>query len=259
MIGVFPFFPLCMVMEPMDYSLYDLLKNGVEFPLAQRLQIALDIADGLQGIHSKKLVHRDIKSLNILIKNLRAKIGDFGSASTECKEGQVIGSYPWMAPESLRGCATSKSDIFSFGMVLFELITKTVPYGDKSAEQIIHYLNKGERPSIPSDAPEKFVKPMQRCWSENPSERPSAKQLAWYFYGLVNPDFLLSDEDKLSAQTSTLLSSEPSLPKPEPETESTPLLKSPQHIADNRFSFLNKASPQQSATPVCQWKYCIIS
>ncbi|CAD6229879.1 unnamed protein product [Miscanthus lutarioriparius] len=127
-----------------EYSQNGLLKNHLHDPESKgcsslswifRVQIALDAARGLEYIHEHTkdhYVHRDIKSSNILLDgSLRAKISDFGlaklvvkSSDAEASVTKVVGTFGYLAPEYLRdGLATTKSDVYAFGVVLFELIS----------------------------------------------------------------------------------------------------------------------------------------
>uniref|UniRef100_A0A3B4AAN0 Interleukin-1 receptor-associated kinase 4 n=1 Tax=Periophthalmus magnuspinnatus TaxID=409849 RepID=A0A3B4AAN0_9GOBI len=101
----------------------------------QRCSIALGTAQGLEYLHSNHHVHRDIKSANILLdENFVAKISDFGltrasskNSSSTVVTGRVVGTTAYMAPEALRGQITPKSDIFSFGVVLLEILSGLPP------------------------------------------------------------------------------------------------------------------------------------
>ncbi|XP_061677629.1 interleukin-1 receptor-associated kinase 4 isoform X3 [Syngnathoides biaculeatus] len=111
----------------------------------QRCSIAVGTARGLEYLHSNHHVHRDIKSANILLdENLVAKISDFGltrasakqTASTVMTE-RIVGTCAYMAPEALRGEITPKSDVFSFGVVLLEILSGLSPVDENREPQLL--------------------------------------------------------------------------------------------------------------------------
>jgi tRNA A-37 threonylcarbamoyl transferase component Bud32 len=127
-----------MVMELMPKgSLYNLLHNGQPLPWKIRYSISMDIATGLAYLHSKKILHRDLKSPNVLLdQNLRAKLADFGLAevrhetmTTSTMANQTAGSLPWMAPELFQRKAqyTEAADIYSTGMIFWEITSRKKP------------------------------------------------------------------------------------------------------------------------------------
>ena len=126
----------CLVMELMPKgSLYSVLQNSSELPLSVRYRIGLDVCYGLYHLHEKNILHRDLKSLNVLLDDrFRAKITDFGlskikseMASSSSTKG-MKGTLGWMAPELFKeeAKATPAVDIYAFGMVLWEMMVN--PY-----------------------------------------------------------------------------------------------------------------------------------
>ncbi|CAN8254954.1 unnamed protein product [Cochlearia groenlandica] len=110
-------------------------------PLQQLIKFGLDIARGMEYIHSRDIVHRDLKPENVLIdKDFNLKIADFGIACEEeyCDTlGAETGTYRWMAPEMLkRRPHRRKSDVYSFGLLLWEMLVGTVPYEDMTPVQV---------------------------------------------------------------------------------------------------------------------------
>ena len=123
-----------------------------------RMTIAIDIGNGLSYLHKKNILHRDLKSLNVLLDiNYSAKIGDFGlskikletsSSSTKSKAGTIR----WRAPEAFkRGFRPANSmDIYSYGMVLWEIASRKLPFADTQDEQIvINWISSGEKRNHP--------------------------------------------------------------------------------------------------------------
>ena len=109
-------------------------------PLQKLIAIALDIARGMEYIHSQGLIHRDLKPENILInQDFHMKIADFGIACEEAYCDLLTddpGTYRWMAPEMIkRKSYVRKVDVYSFGLILWEMVSGTIPYEEMTPIQ----------------------------------------------------------------------------------------------------------------------------
>ncbi|KQK19312.1 hypothetical protein BRADI_1g47570v3 [Brachypodium distachyon] len=155
------------------------------FDRRRRLVIVMDVAFGMEYLHGKNIVHFDLKSDNLLV-NLRdpqrpiCKVGDLGLSKVKCQtliSGGVRGTLPWMAPELLNGSSSlvsEKVDVFSFGIVMWELLTGEEPYADLHYGAIIGgIVNNTLRPEVPESCDPQWRSLMEQCWSAEPSERPS--------------------------------------------------------------------------------------
>ncbi len=155
-----PHYSLVMELMPKG-SLYQLLHNGQALPWSIRFQIALDAAWGLKDLHGYSILHRDLKSLNILLDDrLRAKLADFGLAKvkqeTSSQSTIAKGTVLWMAPELFKRKAevTAAADIWSLGMVLWELAAREIPFKDAQNQlQAMAWIKDGEKEEIPADCP----------------------------------------------------------------------------------------------------------
>lgn len=174
--------PFCIITEYLpNGSLYDVLhKSPSLLTPTKRSVIAADVAQGLVYLHSKGIIHRDMKSLNVLLDDhFRAKICDFGMVQTRNAQQPMtglIGTAHWMAPEVLMSTPTydDKIDVYSFGIILWEILTGKVPYGEMSTANIaIFVVEQGLRPDIPENAPPRIRDLMTRCWNANPLNRPT--------------------------------------------------------------------------------------
>eukprot|EP01113_Clastostelium_recurvatum_P006166 TRINITY_DN1279_c3_g1_i2.p1 TRINITY_DN1279_c3_g1~~TRINITY_DN1279_c3_g1_i2.p1 ORF type:complete len:809 (-),score=114.42 TRINITY_DN1279_c3_g1_i2:20-2446(-) len=176
---------LFVVTEFMERGdLYHVLKDN-QINLALKIGIAKDIARGMLYLHTRKppILHRDIKSLNILIdKYWRAVIADFGFSRVKAKSlvDTMTGTPYWTAPEVLR-CEpyNEKADVFSYGVVLWEILTQEEPYLGMHPNQVIGAVAwkvPGLRPPVPSyppgSPPAKLADLVVRCWSDSPDHRP---------------------------------------------------------------------------------------
>ncbi|KAL8103738.1 serine/threonine/tyrosine-protein kinase HT1-like [Apium graveolens] len=147
-------------------------------PLQKINSMALDIARGMEFIHSQGIIHRDLKPENILInQDFQLKIADFGIACDEANCDSLIddpGTFRWMAPEMLKRRSYSKKvDMYRFGLILFEMVSGSIPYKDKSPSQAAFaVLNKNLRPVIPEDCPSTMRALIEQCWSLQPDRRP---------------------------------------------------------------------------------------
>ncbi|KNA06891.1 hypothetical protein SOVF_176870 [Spinacia oleracea] len=156
----------------------------------KRLIIAMDAAFGMEYLHEKNIVHFDLKSHNFLV-NMKdpqrpvCKIGDLGLSKLKRRtmvSGGVRGTIPWMAPELLNtstNLVTEKVDVYSFGIVMWELLTGEEPYAGMRSGDIIAQKVKGTlQPEIPSWCDPAWRSLMERCWSPDPKSRPSFSEIA---------------------------------------------------------------------------------
>jgi serine/threonine protein kinase len=200
-----------MIMELMDGDLFSLMQerleecvtNGPPFNISEAVHIMLQVAEGMLFLHAKQIVHRDLKSRNILIKHMKAtevsiryvhaKVADFGLSRTKEKSmtysNQTLnqGTTRWMAPEMIKiGNEDDevevegeevlkypfKVDVYSFGMVGFEILSGHVPFPTLTPKEARRMVLGGERPPLPDVCPERLRCLMEACWRPEPNERP---------------------------------------------------------------------------------------
>ncbi|GAB4853590.1 hypothetical protein Ancab_017781 [Ancistrocladus abbreviatus] len=156
----------------------------------KRLIIAMDAAFGMEYLHGMNIVHFDLKCENLLV-NMRdphrpvCKIGDLGLSKVKQQtlvSGGVRGTLPWMAPELLSGknnMVTEKIDVYSFGIVMWELLTGDEPYADMHCASIIGgIVNNTLRPQIPTWCDPEWKSLMESCWASDTAERPSFSEIS---------------------------------------------------------------------------------
>ncbi|CAN6688193.1 unnamed protein product [Malus baccata var. baccata] len=176
---------LCIVTEYMSGgSVYDYLhkQKGV-FKLPSLLKVAIDVSKGMTYLHQNNIIHRDLKAANLLMdENEVVKVADFGVARVNSQSGVMTsetGTYRWMAPEVIEHKPYDhKADVFSFGVVLWELLTGKLPYEHLTPLQAaVGVAQKGLRPTIPKNTPPKLAELLEKCWQQDPAPRPDFSEI----------------------------------------------------------------------------------
>eukprot|EP00922_Rhytidocystis_sp_ex-Travisia-forbesii_P022643 GHVS01033141.1.p1 GENE.GHVS01033141.1~~GHVS01033141.1.p1 ORF type:complete len:769 (-),score=275.73 GHVS01033141.1:115-2421(-) len=187
----------------------------------QKVKLATDIAKGLTYLHGgqPQIIHRDLKSLNILLVDKittpsdvpQAKVTDFGlsrvcrpssynhynasphtATTTTTTATSAVGTYHWMAPEVFEGRPyNEKVDVYSYAIVLYEILTCTVPYQDLSHSPVHIGMSvvNGNRPDIgclPPDCPKPLRRLMEACWDPRAEHRPSFRSILAVLKELTN-------------------------------------------------------------------------
>ena len=220
LIGVTLTPPFCIVTELLKDSLY----NKMRFlsPTKKSI-IMMRVALGLAHLHAARIIHRDLKSSNILLdEDDNPRVCDFGLVGF-LKEGThtgFVGTTQWMAPELLRSSPfyNEKVDVYSFAVMMWELLTNQQPFTGMTQDQIVMaVIERGARPIIPPNVgPPQLVNFIQTMWSEDPNDRPSFEMIAsmlmkpeYHFLGTNEetfkngiPDLKLSSELVIAFDTS---------------------------------------------------------
>ncbi|KAB2036491.1 hypothetical protein ES319_D03G004700v1 [Gossypium barbadense] len=175
----------CIVTEFMARgSLYDYLhqQRGV-FKLPSLLKVALDVSKGINYLHQNNIIHRDLKTANLLMdENQVVKVADFGVARVQAQSGVMTaetGTYRWMAPEVIEHKPYDhKADVFSFGIALWELLTGEIPYSLLTPLQAaVGVVQKSLRPTIPKNTHPRLGELLERCWQQDPTQRPNFSEI----------------------------------------------------------------------------------
>jgi eukaryotic-like serine/threonine-protein kinase len=167
-------------------NLKALVSNG-PLPVDEAVRLGSQVARALGFAHSRGLVHRDVKPQNVLLnEDGQAKVTDFGIARSldvhgVTQTGTVLGTSDYIAPEQARGQQVDqKTDVYSLGVVLFELLTGEVPYeGDNFVAVAMQHVNE----PVPSvleqrpDVPVRLARAVQQAMAKNPEERPEMDDL----------------------------------------------------------------------------------
>ncbi|KAG8081628.1 hypothetical protein GUJ93_ZPchr0191g16373 [Zizania palustris] len=155
-----------------------------KLPYKEVVRFALAMARGLSRLHSRNIVHRDVKTENMLLDGeLNLKIADFGVARLEQQDPREMtgttGTLGYMAPEVLNGKPYNRScDVYSFGICLWEMYCCDMPYADlaftDASSAIVH---QDLRPKIPGCCPSAMARIMRRCWHADPTKRPDMAEV----------------------------------------------------------------------------------
>jgi len=150
--------------------------------LLKILTMAKDVAQGMNWLHLSKppIIHRDLKPTNLLVdENWNVKICDFGLSAWQLNKtlqdpGVAPGTPLWMSPEVLKGRTLSeKADIYSFGIVLWEMLTGKEPFEDHDDYErfVTAVCEQGERPEIPEDMHPSLQVLLKECWNDNQKKK----------------------------------------------------------------------------------------
>jgi hypothetical protein len=201
------------------------------FELAIAVDIMLQIAEGMQYLHDKQIVHRDLKSSNILVDSvdcsgkgyLRVKVADFGLAkikaasATYSLQTKNVGTTRWMAPELLTSSDQRESseptpqelrypfmvDVYSYAITCSEILTGHLPFYElQNLSNLRERVKDGLRPQLPASVPPCLVSLIQRCWDAEASKRPKFSEICVELshlkaslmvgmYTISTPDFLI--------------------------------------------------------------------
>lgn len=179
---------LMIVTERLPTDLHTLvIENKKKFPLSlrKRMKMAKQAALGVNWLHSGKqqFIHRDLKLSNLLVTHdFHVRVADFGLTTLKDKKGdseQPQGSPAYMAPEVFMGSYDEKCDVYSFGMVLWEMLTQERVFSDLPNLQQLMYavIEERRRPEIPQNCPTSLRNLINACWAHESTKRPSFQEI----------------------------------------------------------------------------------
>ncbi|EXX69537.1 Ypk2p [Rhizophagus irregularis DAOM 197198w] len=197
-------------MMVLEYAINGSLRNYLDtnynkLSWERKIRDLCDVAKGLESIHNNNLIHRDLHIGNILMGNDTVYITDMGLCKpadyneSENAKNNTYGVLPYIAPEILRGeNYTEASDIYSFGIIMYEVISGLPPYHDLNHDQYLAIkICQGLRPRFNIKVPQFIVDLVKSCLDANPLNRPTAKEI----YEIFNPWSLSTELRKQISKT----------------------------------------------------------
>ena len=202
--------PVFIITELMKHgSLLEYLRgDGCSLKLPQLIDMGAQVAAGMAYLEEKNYIHRDLAARNVLLgENLICKLANFGLAHVideDIHEAHTGAKFPikWTAPEAaLYSRFSIKSDVWSFGILLYELITYgRFPYPGMNNAQVLDALQTGYRIPCPMGCPELLYEIMRECWRNDAASRPTFETLQWRMEG-----FFFTDTGPIHIDPTTLL------------------------------------------------------
>ncbi|KAG8384050.1 hypothetical protein BUALT_Bualt04G0077700 [Buddleja alternifolia] len=198
-----------VIVEPTMMIITELMKGGTlqKFlwsvrPNCPDLKLsicyALEISQAMEYLHQNRIIHRDLKPSNLLLTEDKKKIklADFGLAREETDDEMTTeaGTYRWMAPElfsvealhvGVKKHYDHKVDVYSFSMVLWELLTNRTPFKGRNNIMVAYAAAMNRRPSM-DNIPEQIAPLLQSCWAENPEDRPEFEQITEFLENFLH-------------------------------------------------------------------------
>ncbi|XP_022950480.1 serine/threonine-protein kinase STY17-like [Cucurbita moschata] len=250
--------------EPTLMIITELMKGGTlqkylwsirpETPdLKFSLSLALDLSRVMAYLHANGIIHRDLKPSNLLLTEdkQRVKLADFGLAREEISGEMTTeaGTYRWMAPELFsidplpvggKKCYDHKADVYSFSIILWELLTNKTPFKGRNNVMVAYATAKNIRPSL-EDIPEDIAPLLQSCWSEDPNGRPEFTQVI----------------DSLSNLLQTFVLKESSLPNMDDKTEKEVDCASDTSASQSRRQHKARRHRSSSFCLKCCYNFCL--
>ncbi|KAG0576995.1 hypothetical protein KC19_5G124000 [Ceratodon purpureus] len=251
--------------------------DGMPFSEASAILIMMQLAVALKALHECGIYHRDLKAANILVKRVRNKkditsptfevvIADF-----ERSEG-VVGTGFYRAPEVLQSLITQEplsteewlaADVYSFGMIFYEVLTGKIPFDGHQFSDYNLVLN-GTRPELPDHVPLHLIDIILRCWNANPSSRPSWTDIIQVLQGsddhevhnlIDNMENLENSVESISRELKQLIQDDMHLHESDAQDFGTSFFWAFEFVAtlEKYVSKFDRESHLQEETLVCTW------
>ena len=155
-------------------SLHDKLKTEGKLPVKQAVEMTIGILNGLEFLHNKRIIHRDIKPQNILLQGDTPRLADFGisrAMQTTAISSTIIGTDAYMSPEAFDGKRSVQSDIWSVGIVFYQLLKGSLPFPQENPSEKMYAILQREFEPLPNDIPLNLQKIIVKSLAKLPENR----------------------------------------------------------------------------------------
>lgn len=155
-------------------SLHDKIKLQGKLPIKQTIELTIGILNGLEFLHTRKIIHRDIKPQNILLQGETPRLADFGisrAMQTTAVSSKLVGTDAYMPPEAFDGKRSVQTDIWSVGVVLYQLLAGSLPFPQEHPSERIFAILTKEFPPLPNEIPLSLQRIVSRSLAKQPENR----------------------------------------------------------------------------------------
>lgn len=208
--------------------------NGCAPTVDAAVEMIIGILSGLEHLHSRNIIHRDLKPANILLQGNTPRLADFGLARVlkSTQSATITGTVPYMSPDALKGARTVETDIWSVGIIFYQLLTGQMPYPQKEQVNLMYAILSEEPQPLPDSVPQHLREIIEHALKKNPNERyQSAKEMREALREALRtkPESIIDAKDKMPAQEPKIEDEKKTEKLPKVEDENKTWEMPPQH------------------------------
>jgi formylglycine-generating enzyme required for sulfatase activity len=250
-----------------DGSLAQWLKRcGGRAPtINEAIEMMTGILSGLEHLHSRRIIHRDLKPANILLQGRAPRLVDFGVSrvmKSASHSRNISGTYAYMPPEAFAGKRSPQTDIWSAGVILYEMLTGRLPYPQQDDPSLIAAIMMGEPNALPASLPERLCAVVTRALQKEPANRyQTAAEMRAELLTALQPvtqpqshpleakTKAIPEVSESESQPTLVLSQESKKTVPSPPMQSSPQMQADKTLKAKPEIWQQDTGPQTSETP----------